>query len=199
MNHVITSEIAGNTFYFDQKYLDTYSKRSKKYFHNRCIYNVHLYEQDELRLIKSFLSPSSTVLELGACIGVVSCMTNKLLSDPTRHVVVEGNRFWEPYLEYNASRNGCLFQTRFVDALDIDIHDLESELGLKFDVIISDIEGHEYQFFKNNAAYLSNLKAAFIEWHKPFSKRQSVIQSMQQAMLYPKKHVGRQHTVFLRK
>ena len=42
------------------------------------------YEAEERALIKRYLRPDDTVLELGACIGAVSCTTNKLLKDKSR-------------------------------------------------------------------------------------------------------------------
>lgn len=39
------------------------------------------YEAEEISLIKRYLKPDDRVLELGACIGAVSCVTNKLLNE----------------------------------------------------------------------------------------------------------------------
>lgn len=50
------------------------------------------YELPGRVLAKRYLSPMATVLELGGCIGVVSCVINRVLQQPRRHVVVEGNR-----------------------------------------------------------------------------------------------------------
>src|SRR5262245_18569089 len=47
------------------------------------------YEQDERELITRWIQPEDAVIELGACLGIVSCVTNKLLRDKSRHVVVE--------------------------------------------------------------------------------------------------------------
>jgi FkbM family methyltransferase len=49
------------------------------------------------------------VLEFGACIGVVSCTTNKILTDKKRHVVVEANPFCVPWLHRNRDLNQCQF------------------------------------------------------------------------------------------
>jgi FkbM family methyltransferase len=50
------------------------------------------------------------VVELGACIGVVSCITNKLLENPANHLVLEVNPLVLPHLKSNREANGCAFQ-----------------------------------------------------------------------------------------
>ena len=57
------------------------------------------------------VKPEDQVLELGACLGIVSCVTNKLLRDKTRHVVVEGNPFCIPSIHRNRELNQCGFLT----------------------------------------------------------------------------------------
>src|SRR5947209_7788184 len=52
---------------------------------------LHTYESRELRMVRRFIHQDDSVLELGACLGVVSCVTNRMLRDRTRHVVVEAN------------------------------------------------------------------------------------------------------------
>lgn len=67
------------------------------------------YEAEERELVRAFVQPTDTVLELGACLGVVSCVTNKILADKTKHVVVEGNPFCLPTLHRNCELNRCGF------------------------------------------------------------------------------------------
>ena len=69
-----------------------------------------LYEEPERRALKMFLDPSLPVIELGACIGVVSCLTNRQLRQPENHVVVEANPALLPILEQNRKRNNCRFK-----------------------------------------------------------------------------------------
>jgi len=69
----------------------------------------HLYEAPERRALKEFLDPELPVVELGACIGVISCITNRRLRKPERHVVVEANPRLLPLLEQNRTRNHCHF------------------------------------------------------------------------------------------
>lgn len=42
--------------------------------------------------------------------GVVACVTNKLLKDPTAHLVVEANPLAIPHLELNRKLNRCQFE-----------------------------------------------------------------------------------------
>jgi FkbM family methyltransferase len=69
-----------------------------------------LYEEPERKALRRFLNPELPVVELGACIGVVSCLTNCRLLKPENHVVVEANPALLPLLEDNRARNGCRFK-----------------------------------------------------------------------------------------
>lgn len=69
-----------------------------------------LYEEPERTALKKFLDPELPVVELGACIGVVSCLTNRRLHKPEKHVVVEANPALLPLLEQNRARNDCHFK-----------------------------------------------------------------------------------------
>jgi FkbM family methyltransferase len=67
------------------------------------------YEQPERSAARRYVKPEWPVVELGGCIGVVACITNKLLSTPGRHVVVEANPCVVPQLEANRAANQCSF------------------------------------------------------------------------------------------
>ncbi len=69
-----------------------------------------LYELPERLLIRRYLRRGATVLELGGCLGVVSCLVNGRLRDPRQHVVVEANPALVPWLESNRDRNGARFR-----------------------------------------------------------------------------------------
>ena len=68
------------------------------------------YEEPERDALKEFLDPELPVIELGACLGVVSCLTNRRLRHPEKHVVVEANPTLVPMIEQNRERNGCGFR-----------------------------------------------------------------------------------------
>jgi FkbM family methyltransferase len=67
------------------------------------------YELPERSAALRYIKPEWSVVELGGCIGVVACITNKLLSQPERHVVVEANPLVLAQLESNRAVNQCSF------------------------------------------------------------------------------------------
>ena len=68
------------------------------------------YEQPERTAVLKRLDPGLPVVELGGCIGVVACITNKILKNPSLHVVVEANPNLVPILEENRICNHCEFE-----------------------------------------------------------------------------------------
>jgi FkbM family methyltransferase len=68
-----------------------------------------MYEISERRLAKRYIDPSLPIVEIGASIGGVACTTNKLLVNPSDHVVVECNPLVLPTLEQNKNLNDCKF------------------------------------------------------------------------------------------
>jgi FkbM family methyltransferase len=68
------------------------------------------YEAAERKAIVRYLKRNLPVIELGGSMGVVSCVTNKLLQRKTSHVVVEANPLAIPHLEHNRDLNGCHFE-----------------------------------------------------------------------------------------
>jgi FkbM family methyltransferase len=156
---------------------------------------IDFYEKQERRYLKQFLPKNATVLELGACLGVVSCITNRQLNYPEGHVVVEANPNLIPIIEENKARNKCRFQlehcivsnnpnneffigkniltssNRRQSAEKISVEgkkvtDLERKYGLKFDVLMMDIEGGELDFLRENREKLKDLSVIFMEVHQ---------------------------------
>lgn len=68
-----------------------------------------LHEMEERELIRKWLPSDLPVIEFGGGLGVVSCLTNRKLSRPDRHVVLEANPAMIPVLEKNRAINGCKF------------------------------------------------------------------------------------------
>jgi FkbM family methyltransferase len=68
------------------------------------------YELPERRAVKRHLRRDLPVIELGGALGVVACITNKLLTYPTAHVVVEANPLAIPPLTLNKETNHCGFE-----------------------------------------------------------------------------------------
>lgn len=167
---------------------------TERSFRTRFLWDT--YEREERRALARYLDPQATVLELGGCIGVVSCVTNCLLENPHNHVVVEANPTLIPCIETNRERNACRFQVEHCLASrtsngDFFIHDLivggsanrqtgnkvtvpvltveeiETKHNLKFDTLIMDIEGGELAFIEENPQFLGQLQMVIMEVH-PF-------------------------------
>jgi FkbM family methyltransferase len=75
----------------------------------KALFVLNRYETPEREALRTYIDPSLPVIELGASIGVISCLTNKKLLQPLKHVVVEANPDLIPLLESNRERNGCCF------------------------------------------------------------------------------------------
>jgi FkbM family methyltransferase len=68
------------------------------------------YERFERRAVLKYVRPELPVVELGACIGVVACITNAILNNRAAHVVVEANPQVIPILRKNCDVNNCKFE-----------------------------------------------------------------------------------------
>lgn len=152
------------------------------------------YEKYELDLIPRYLRPDDRVLELGACIGIVSCVTNRLLSDPSKHVVVEANPYCLSGLHRNRELNQCGFliehcavdsspeatfylypcilagnsqrgTSRPVRLPAKSLRQLIRERG-PFNVLIVDIEGSEREVFEHSADVLKESRLVVVELHE---------------------------------
>src|ERR1051325_201510 len=92
---------------------------------------LNQYERPEREAITRYLDPSLPVVEFGACIGVVSCLTNKKLGNPQQHVVVEANPHLVPLLNKNREANHCEF-TILHRAVGYGSNEIEFHLGGTF-------------------------------------------------------------------
>jgi FkbM family methyltransferase len=152
------------------------------------------YEADERKLIKQFISPGDSVIELGACLGIVSCITNRLLKNSARHLVVEANPYLIPWLAQNQILNdsGFLIEhcavgkppevTFYVHANGVmngscqnksahpmrlpsrSLAELDERYG-PFGVLIMDIEGAELDVLEQSQGVLKAYRLAIIEFH----------------------------------
>lgn len=155
------------------------------------------YEQEEATYLSRFLKPGDCILELGACLGYVSCMSNKMLEDLQKHVVLEANPSLIPYIARNREENGCGFhientiiskantntfyihdlivggsqKRKTAHKIEVDgksIPQLEKKYALNFNVLIMDIEGGELEFLRNHKEELRGIERVFMEIH-PFA------------------------------
>jgi FkbM family methyltransferase len=67
-------------------------------------------EPVERHAVIQCIGPEHPVVELGAGIGVMSCVTNAVLHNPVRYVVVEANPRAIPTLRQNQDSNCCKFE-----------------------------------------------------------------------------------------
>src|SRR5580698_4591709 len=98
--------------------------RNKRVRLGRCIFSLegitdkstlielftNKYEAAERQAVARYLRRDIPVVELGGSMGVVACVTNRLLKDPAAHVVVEANPLVIPQLELNRALNRCQFE-----------------------------------------------------------------------------------------
>lgn len=163
-------------------------------FRGRFFYDT--YEVEERQYLKKYITPNATVLELGSCIGFVSVFTNKLLNDPSKHVVVEANPYLIEHIKYNRDINNSKFQvfsgaiskkkketfsvhnlivggsTKRETGHKIEVNcgtfkELKSRYNLNFDTLIMDIEGGELYISENFKSDLKTFKIIMMEIH-PF-------------------------------
>jgi len=161
---------------------------------SRAGFLLNSHEEDERKLVKEFLLPDDSVLELGACLGIVSCITNKKLSNPTHHVAVEANPFCLSALHRNRELNKCgfLIENCAVSnqaVVTFFLHPryvvqgtakLESGFPIRvpgrslkelinrygpFSVLIMDIEGSELEILSSSREILQNFRLIIIELH----------------------------------
>jgi FkbM family methyltransferase len=161
----------------------------------RSCFLDNTYEIDERNLVQKFIRAEDSVLELGACLGIVSCITNKILRNPARHVVVEANPKCLPGLQCNRDLNKCSFliehcavsnertvtfylnpkyivggtaqikSTIPVQVPGKTLSGLYEQHG-PFSVLIMDIEGAELETLKASGALLQNFRLIIIELHE---------------------------------
>lgn len=89
----------GLLFYFPKSPLRDVGKKFKNY------------ESSERYMVNKYINENDVVLELGACIGVISCLTNKKLNFSKNHVVVEPNPRMIDFITNNRNLNKCKFLT----------------------------------------------------------------------------------------
>lgn len=164
-------------------------------FRGRFAFNS--YEREEARYLAQYLHPDAKVLELGACLGYVSCLTNKILKNKTQHVVLEANPSLVPAIALNKRENSCCFHIEntiisTIDENDFYVHELivggsakrktENKItvqgttfskiavkyGFDFDVLIMDIEGGELDLLRNFKDDIGKFNTIFVELH-PFA------------------------------
>ena len=158
----------------------------------RAKFLLDTYELPERTLAKQHIRPHATVLELGSSLGILSCIVNRRLADPSRHVAVEINPSLIQCIEKNRVQNDCQFHIEhcavtkrhallFEPASDSDsgkasvrrgtpapvrdLFDIERAYGLRFDTIVLDIEGAEIEFIAEYDSILPRVNTIIVEFH----------------------------------
>jgi FkbM family methyltransferase len=160
----------------------------------RAVFLSDSYEANERSLVREFVRPTDSVIELGGCLGIVSCLTNKRLADKTRHLVVEGNPFCISTLHRNRDINGCGFliencavsnqcdATFYLHPAYIDggatqretnrpvrvparsLTELDTRYG-PFTTLVIDVEGAELDVFQHSRDQLRRYRLIIAELH----------------------------------
>jgi FkbM family methyltransferase len=68
------------------------------------------YEAFERHAVLRYVRPDYPIIELGGCIGVVACVANRILDNPSAHIVVEANPMVIPLLQESKDRNHAGFE-----------------------------------------------------------------------------------------
>jgi len=153
------------------------------------------YEATERRLIRQFLRENDRVIELGGCIGVLSCLVNSRLRSPTHHLVVEANPELIPLLKRHRELNRASFaikecavstepevnfavhqlmthgsvlahgDTRLMRVRGRSLADLHYTHG-PFSALLIDVEGSELEILRASRDLLRSYRLVIIELHR---------------------------------
>jgi FkbM family methyltransferase len=152
------------------------------------------YEAAERKLVREFIKPQDNVIELGGCLGIVSCIINRLLSDGSRHIVVEANPYLIPWIFRNRERNQAGFlvencavgkppeTTFFIHSSSVHDGSVQHQSGKPhrlpsrslrelnerygpFNTLIADVEGAEGDIFESSQPELSGFRLVIVEFH----------------------------------
>lgn len=166
-------------------------------FKFRGRFALDLYEEEEAKYLTKYLSPNAKVLELGSCLGYVSCLVNNILAQKDQHVALEANPNLIPWIEKNREANDCQFHlensivstnesnTFYIHKLivggstkretpvkteikGLTISKLKEKYDIDFDTLVMDIEGGELSLLRNFKEEISWFKHIFFEIH-PFA------------------------------
>lgn len=148
-------------------------------------------EYPEQCLAHMYVDEASTVLELGARYGSVSCIINKKLIDKTHQISVEPDSTVWSALENNLVRNGCNVRVfkGFISKKNrhllpygyaatsivaesstipsVSVEDIEESYNLRFDTLVADCEGFLGEFFEEHPHMYEQLTTVIFEADYP--------------------------------
>jgi len=101
-------EFAGNRSRLDGALIDLDNPHVSRGIKSRFFRGT--YEQPERWLASRYLPGNLPVIEIGGCLGVMGCITNRKLKNPEKHLVVEANPHMIGSIEKNRELNLCRFK-----------------------------------------------------------------------------------------
>jgi FkbM family methyltransferase len=153
------------------------------------------YESYERDAVRRCIRPYFPIVELGGCLGIVACITDRF-KKPSIHVVVEANPTVIPILQSNRALNHCKFEivnaaiaygvstvtftpnpelpsnslrqcdgAGAVTVKATQLKPLLQDRGIHQFTLICDIEGHEYDLVQNEAETLESASLIILETH----------------------------------
>ena len=175
---------------------------------HRARFYFDTHEREERELVKKYIKGDATVLELGACLGVVSALINRQLDNPSAHVAVEANPNLIPVLQENRDLNQCRFEiasgmvskssdgsfyiddcivvsgpvqksARHITVPVFSIEDLSDRYGLRFDTVFMDIQGGERDLLAEHTQVFAEVQLVIIEVHPHLMGEQAAEESRQ--------------------
>ena len=184
--------VASRRKYYETQGFKYYLPAANLLVKGKCFRDQH--EVNTRAMVRKHIAPEATVLDLGACSGIVSCVINRKLTHAGNHVAVEANPGVIDSLRTNRDLNACQFAIEhcilsrrssgeFYVADDIflsssvagkgkkvavsvfTVEDLEAKWGLSFDTVFMDIQGSEDEFIRDNPGFLRRCKTVIVEMH----------------------------------
>ena len=173
--------------------VDNFDKPPKIVLFNELGNSINSNESEypEQCLAYAYVNSESTVLELGARYGSVSCIINKKLTNKKNQVSVEpDNTVWTA-LEQNILRNQCdikvhkgfiskksrgllpygyaatSYVTDNTTIPSVSVGDIENLYNLKFDTLVADCEGFLEEFFEEHPELYDQLHTVIFEADYP--------------------------------
>jgi FkbM family methyltransferase len=168
-----------------------------------------IYEEKERSAIKRYVRPDVPVVEFGASLGVVSCLLNRRLRNPERHVVVEANPQNLPMLIGNRERNRCKFEVlhgaagaegktvriyfgngaltassiatteNSVEVAGVTLEDVMRERSFDSCALVCDIEGAEIHLVRSEIATFRSRVEVFIVEFHPYINGPDEVEDIQ--------------------
>ena len=100
----------------------------------------YLFEKYEREFSQQYIDRSLPLVELGGSIGGVACTTNRILADPSKHVVLECNPVLLPTLERNRELNDCAFK---IEPAALAYNGETASFNVASHFMLGQLDGHE--------------------------------------------------------